>query len=126
MGNERPHISYVELPAPEMEETKKFYGRVFGWEWTDYGPSYVAYEGGAVEVGLNGSGMAAPAHEPGAEDAIGPLVLISTGDIEAKQAEAGAAGGEIISPIYGYPGGRRFHFRDPSGNILGVYQSDPQ
>ena len=126
MVNHGLQISYVELPAPELEQTKTFYSRVFGWEWTEYGPSYVAYEGAAVEVGLNGAGTAAPVHAPGAEDPIGPFVLVSTGDIEAKQAEVVAAGGEIISPIYPYPGGRRFHFQDPSGNILGVYQSDPE
>ena len=32
--------------------------------------------------------------------------------------------GEVVSPPYGYPGGRRFHFRDPSGNVLGVYRSN--
>ena len=126
MVNKRLQVSYVELPAPEMEQTKRFYNRVFGWAWTDYAPTYVAYEGGAVEVGLNAAGQAAPAHEPGAEDPIGPLVLLSVEDVEAMQAEVVAAGGEIISPIYPYPGGRRFHFSDPSGNILGVYQSDPQ
>ena len=116
MANDRLDVSYVELPAPQMEQTKQFYSRVFGWEWTDYGPSYVAYEGGAVEVGLNGAG---------AEDPVGPFVLISCEDVEAKQAEVVAAGGEIISAIYPYPGGRRFHFLDPSGNILGAYQPDP-
>ena len=125
MANDRLDVSYVELPAPQMEQTKQFYSRVFGWEWTDYGPSYVAYEGGAVEVGLNGAGTAAPPHAPGAEDPVGPFVLISCEDVEAKQAEVVAAGGEIVSAIYPYPGGRRFHFLDPSGNILGAYQPDP-
>ncbi len=125
MASDRLQIDYVELPAPQLEQTKQFYSRVFGWDWTEYGPSYVAHEGGAVEVGLNGAGTAAPAHAPGSEDPIGPFVLISCSDIEAKQTEVVAAGGEIISAIYPYPGGRRFHFLDPSGNVLGVYQSDP-
>ena len=79
-----------------------------------------------MEVGLNGGAVAAPAHAQGAEDSIGPLVLLSCGDLEAKEADVVAAGGVIVSQIYPYPGGRRFHFCDPSGNILGVYQSDPQ
>ena len=126
MTNHKLQIDYVELPAPEFENSKRFFSRVFGWDWTEYGPTYAAYEGGSVEVGLNGAGVPAPAHAPGAEDPIGPFVLISTEDVEAKQAEVVAAGGEIISAIYPYPGGRRFHFMDPSGNILGLYQSDPQ
>ena len=125
MTNHGLQIDYVELPAPEFEDSKRFFSRVFGWDWTEYGPSYAAYEGGAVEVGLNGEGTPAPAHAPGAEDPIGPFVLLSCEDVEAKQAEVVAAGGEIISAIYPYPGGRRFHFMDPSGNILGLYQSDP-
>ena len=108
-----------------MEQTKQFYSRAFGWDWTEYAPTYVAHEGGAVEVGLNGAAKPAPAHVPGAEDTIGPFVLISCSDIEVQQAEVVAAGGEIISAIYPYPGGRRFHFVDPSGNILGAYESDP-
>ncbi len=125
MANQRLQISYVELPAPEFEDSKRFYNRVFGWDWTQYGPVYAAYEGGSVEVGLNGGAVAAPAHAQGAEDSIGPLVLLSCGDLEAKEADVVAAGGVIVSQIYPYPGGRRFHFLDPSGNILGVYQSDP-
>ncbi len=124
MLNQRLQIDYVELPAPAFEDSKRFYSRVFGWEWTQYGPVYAACEGGSVEVGLNGG--AVPAHAQGAEDSIGPLVLLSCDDLEAKEADVVAAGGVIVSQIYPYPGGRRFHFCDPSGNILGVYQSDPQ
>lgn len=125
MANQRMRIDYVELPAPEFEGSKRFYSLVFGWNWTQYGPTYAAYEGGSVEIGLNGAATAAPAHAQGSEDSIGPLVLLSCDDLEARQAEVAAAGGVIVSPIYPYPGGRRFHFVDPSGNILGVYQSDP-
>ena len=126
MLNKRLQIDYVELPAPEFEDSKRFYSRVFGWEWTQYGPVYAACEGGSVEVGLNGGAVPAPAHAQGAEDSIGPLVLLSCDDLEAKEADVVAAGGVIVSQIYPYPGGRRFHFSDPSGNILGVYQPDPQ
>ncbi len=126
MANHGMQIDYVELPAPAFEDSKQFYSRVFGWEWTQYGPVYAACEGGSVEVGLNGGAVPAPAHAQGAEDSIGPLVLLSCDDLEAKEADIVAAGGLIISQIYPYPGGRRFHFSDPSGNILGVYQHDPQ
>ena len=51
------------------------------------------------------------------------LGLLQTADLAATEADVRAAGGNIISPPYGYPGGRRFHFVDPSGNVLGVYQS---
>lgn len=125
MTNQRLQIDYVELPAPEFEASKRFYNRVFGWEWTQYGPVYAACEGGSVEVGLNGGATPAPLQARGSEDSIGPLVLLSCDDLAAKQSEVAAAGGEIISEIYPYPGGHRFHFADPSGNVLGLYQPDP-
>ncbi|MCQ3807448.1 MAG: VOC family protein [Acidimicrobiaceae bacterium] len=125
MANHGMQIDYVELPAPAFEDSKRFYSRVFGWEWTQYGPAYAACEGGSVEVGLNGGAVPAPAHAQGAEDSVGPLALLSCDDLGAKEADIAAAGGVIVSQIYPYPGGRRFHFSDPSGNILGVYQPDP-
>ena len=127
MNDTTLEVTYIELPAPNLGDTKQFYHRVFGWQWTDYGPTYVAYEvsaGAAIEVGLNGTAQAAPAHEPESENAIGPFVLLSSTNLEQTLDEVSAAGGEIVSAIYPYPGGRRFHFKDPSGNILGVYQPD--
>lgn len=125
-------IDYIELPAIDIDETKRFYTAAFGWAWVDYGLTYAARDGdgvgdgvgGAVEVALNTLATAAPRHAPGEENGIGPLVLFSTADLEAVESAVRAADGEIISAIYRYPGGRRFHFADPSGNVLGVYQSD--
>jgi uncharacterized protein len=125
MASSSAHISYVELPAGELDTTKAFYTRLFGWDWVDYGPTYAAHVDAHVEVGLNALALPAPAHEPGAEDAIGPLVLFSTDAIDEVDGLIVPAGGQVVSPIYRYPGGRRFHFCDPSGNILGVYQPDP-
>lgn len=118
------HVNYLELPAAKIEETKQFYSLAFGWDWTDYSPGYAAYEGAAIEVGLNASATVAPPHPPQAQDSIGPLVLLHSNDLTATEKQVAAAGGEIISTIYPYPGGQRFHFMDPSGNILGVYQPD--
>lgn len=125
MSEIRPVINYVELPAGSLEETKNFYSTAFGWTWADYGPTYAAYEGDAVTVGLSTEAGPAPAHEPGAESAVGPLVLFETVDLDAAVASVRAAGGGVISGPYPYPGGQRFHFTDPAGNILAVYQSTP-
>lgn len=116
-------IDYIELPATDLVATKAFYTGVFGWEWVDYGPTYSASRSGSVEVALNSKATPGELHKAGAEDAIGPLVLFATTDVKAVESAIRAAGGEIVSPIYPYPGGRRFHFADPSGNVLGVYQS---
>lgn len=125
MPSSTPVINYIELPASRLEATKRFYSKMFGWTWVDYGPTYAAFEGDGLSIGLNSLAVTCPASDPDSEDAIGPFVLFETDDIEAAQAEIVAAGGGIASSIYPYPGGRRLHFQDPSWNILGVYQSAP-
>lgn len=115
-------IDYIEIPATDLAATKAFYTAVFGSEWVDYGPTYAASPSGSVEIALNGAATPGPAHVAGAENAVGPLILFATADLEGVDSAVRAAGGDIVSAIYPYPGGRRFHFADPSGNILGVYQ----
>lgn len=117
-------IDYIELPATDLAAAKAFYTAAFGWPFTDYGPTYAATgsDGRCPEVALSQSATPAPPHEPGAQDGIGPLVLFSTTDLQAVQKRVIHAGGSIVSEPYDYPGGQRFHFADPSGNILGVYE----
>ncbi len=104
-------IDYVEFPAADLAPVKRFYEQAFGWAFTDYGPSYAA-----MSEGLDG-GFDADA----AEQSRQPLVVLYAHDLEAMEAKVRAAGGQVTRPIYGFPGGRRFHFRDPSGNELAVW-----
>ena len=106
------HIDYVELPGGKLDDTKRFYAAAFGWRFVDYGPTYVAVEG----AGLDGGFQADPAETPAK-----PLVILYADDLEAMRDEVVAAGGEITRPIFAFPGGRRFHFRDPGGNELAVW-----
>ena len=103
-------IDYVEFPAADTEPVKAFYAAAFGWTFTDYGPDYVAFEGEGVDGGFT--------REP---DVAMPLVILYAHDLEAMQAKVTGAGGVISKPIFAFPGGRRFHFRDPSGNELAVW-----
>ncbi len=105
-------IDYVELPGGDLPATKDFYNQAFGWRFTDYGPTYAAFD----ESGLDGGFQADPAEAPAA-----PLVVIFAKDLEAMLAKVTAAGGLIVKPIFSFPGGRRFHFRDPSGNELAAF-----
>jgi predicted enzyme related to lactoylglutathione lyase len=105
-------IDYIELPAGDLSATKDFYASAFGWGFTDYGPDYSGLEG----AGLDG-GLAAPA----AVTATAPLVILKADDLEDALARVEAAGGVVTRPIFEFPGGRRFHFRDPAGNELGVW-----
>ena len=103
-------IDYVELPAGDLPATKAFYAQAFGWSFTDYGPTYAAFG-----EGLEGGFQAEPAERLAA-----PLVVLWADDLEAMLQNVRAAGGEITRPVFAFPGGRRFHFRDPSGNELAV------
>lgn len=103
-------IDYVELPGGDLIPTKRFYEAAFGWTFTDYGPSYAAFEQG-VDGGFD-------ADAAGTQQ---PLIVLYAHDLEAMAAKVQAAGGAIVKPIFSFPGGRRFHFRDPSGNELAVW-----
>ena len=116
-------LSYLELPAPNLSQTKAFYAAAFGWEWIDYGPTYAATRNSSLEVGLNGLAVPSPAHGAEEQNATGPFPLFSTDNLDDAYNAVADAGGAIITEPYGFPGGRRFHFQDPSGNILGVFQS---
>lgn len=108
-------LAYLELPSADVAELKQFYGSLFGWTFQDYGADYVAFS----ESGLDGGFNADSEHKTAA-----PLAIIETDDIEAMQAGLRSAGGVITKPIFAFPGGRRFHFTDPSGNELAVMQVD--
>jgi len=107
-------LNYLELPVSDVAATKAFYAAAFGWAFTDYGPDYAAAEDMPAQLGLNGT------HAPGRPAA--PLPVIEVAAIEDALAAVEAAGGEVTVPIFAYPGGRRFHFRDPAGNELAVAQ----
>lgn len=108
-------IDYIELGVEDLASSKAFYAAAFGWTFNEYGPDYVGIvaPGGEGEVGgLN------PGREPGRN---GPLVLLFSEDLDATAAAIAAAGGNVVEGPYSFPGGRRLHFLDPSGNELGVW-----
>ena len=108
-----PRIDYVELPSVTAHElTRVFYARAFGWQFTDYGPDYAATTNGEVDVGLNGQPNEALA---------APLPVVRVDDLDATLDAVAAAGGVISRPIFAFPGGRRFHFIDPSGSELAAW-----
>jgi uncharacterized protein len=106
-------IDYVEFAATDIEATKRFYSAVFGWEFTDYGPDYTSFRDGRLTGGFT---KVKTAPRKG-----GTLVVVYTLDLGAMQAAIKAAGGKINKDIFSFPGGRRFHFKDPNGNELAVW-----
>ncbi len=108
-------INFIELPAADIGAAKSFYARAFGWALTNYGPTYSYTVTGDVDIGLQGNAADAPR---------APLAVIEVGDLEAALAAVEKAGGTITRPIFGFPGGRRFQFRDPNGNELAAWKSE--
>ncbi|HSF19147.1 MAG TPA: VOC family protein [Vicinamibacteria bacterium] len=104
-------IDYIEFGAIDLERTKAFFGDVFGWKFTDYGPDYTSFEDGRLAGGFRRDNAT-----PG-----GPLVVLYSTDLEETQTRVESAGGTIAKSIFSFPGGRRFHFRDPNGNELAVW-----
>jgi uncharacterized protein len=104
-------IDYIELPAKNIPEIKRFYSSAFGWRFTDYGPEYTSFEDGRLTGGFHQGGT------PGG----GVLVVIFAVDLSDIEARVRKAGGTIVKPPFSFPGGRRFHFKDPSGNELAVW-----
>jgi predicted enzyme related to lactoylglutathione lyase len=109
-------IDYVELAATSIADTKRFYGDVFGWKFTDYGPEYSSFEDGRLSGGF---------YKAESVRAGTVLVVIFALDLAAVEQRVRAAGGKIVKPVFDFPGGRRFHFADPNGNELAVWSDRP-
>jgi len=110
-------IVYLELPSNDVAACKQFYHSLFGWSFQDFGPDYAAFSNSGLDGGLNGASSAEGRSKF-------PLAVIDTHDLEAMEKNIVAAGGRITLPIFSFPGGRRFHFTDPSGNELAVMQKE--
>lgn len=104
-------INYIELSAPDFAAVKAFYATVFGWAFTDYGAGYLAFNDGTLDGGF----------APGTPKEGGALVILYSNNLEASRNAIQENGGTITQDIYSFPGGRRFHFRDPAGNGLAVW-----
>ena len=114
-------IDYIELKVTDLEVSKRFYNRAFGWEFNDYGPRYAGIRGPSTEVGGLAHTEKSVAEGPTAGS---PLVILFSADLAASMEAVEAAGGRICTAPFAFPGGRRFHFRDRSGNELGVWSKD--
>jgi len=108
-------INYVELPAKDLAATKAFFQSVFGWSFVDYGPEYTAFSDQGLDGGFFQSDLASSSQKGAA------LVIFYSNQLEATLAKVEKAGGSIVRPIYSFPGGRRFHFTEPSGNEFAVW-----
>ena len=114
MPRTRHAIDYLELPTADLPATRAFYEAAFGWAFTEWAPSYVSFSGAGVDGGFDATRVPA-------DENVGPLTVLYSDDLAASQTAVEAAGGAVTKPAFEFPGGRRFHFRDPGGNELAVW-----
>jgi uncharacterized protein len=109
-------ICYLEIPASEVARSADFYNKVFGWEIRKRGDGATAFDDGVGEV----SGAFVVGRRPAS--APGLMVYIWVENAAATVAAIVATGCEIVQPIGGDPGEITARFRDPGGNVMGIYQ----
>ncbi|ODP33804.1 VOC family protein [Pandoraea sp. ISTKB] len=112
-GTDR-QIDNIEFNVGDIARSKKFYGSVFGWTFTDYGPTYTEFTDGR----LTGGFTTGEAVRPG-----GPLVILYADDLAETQRRIENAGATISRAVFSFPGGQRFHFIDPDGYELAVWSA---
>ncbi|WP_028671047.1 VOC family protein [Saccharospirillum impatiens] len=117
--NQHGKINYVEMPARDIAATKRFFGAAFGWSFVDYGPEYTALENAGLDGGFFKSEQSATTSNGSV------LVVLYSDNLNATLQQVKAAGGAIMREVFEFPGGRRFHFSDPSGNEFAVW-SEPE
>lgn len=108
-------INYVEFPAKDLQATKAFFEAAFGWVFVDYGPEYTAFSGQGLDGGFFKADLAASVAKGSA------LIVFYSERLEETLGKVESAGGRIVKPIFTFPGGRRFHFAEPSGNEFAVW-----
>ena len=105
-------ITLVEFPSSSMPATSDFLATVCGWTPTVYGQSYSNLVGGGIDVGVQGDAD---------EQSPAPLMVIRVSDLEEARERVEAAGGTLTFGPFDFPGGRRFHFREPGGNEMAMW-----
>lgn len=109
------HIDYVEFPFASVDslaQAQTFFSEVFGWAYNNWGDYYADTGGSGI-----GNGLSADPLAPSGK----PLVVIYTDNIDAMREKILVAGGKITRDTFFFPGGKRFHFREPGGTELAVW-----
>ena len=116
--SDKDSINYVEFPARDLEATKAFFSQAFDWSFVDYGPEYTAFSNQGLDGGFFQSEQASTT------DTGGALIVFYSTNLDESLARVTDAGGEICKDIFSFPGGRRFHFKEPSGNEFAVWSDN--
>jgi len=108
-------INYIEFPARNLVDTKTFFIKAFAWIFQDYGPEYTSFSNAGIAGGFFKAELSANTENGSA------LIVLYSNDLESTYSKVVDAGGTIVKEIFSFPGGRRFHFTEPSGNEFAVW-----
>jgi predicted enzyme related to lactoylglutathione lyase len=109
-------ICYIEIPAKDIARSADFYGRVFGWNIRQRGDGRTAFDDTTGEISGTWILGRSPATEPGL------LIYVMVDSVASTLDAVVAAGGEIVQPIGKDAPEITARFRDPAGNVIGLYQ----
>jgi predicted enzyme related to lactoylglutathione lyase len=109
-------ICYLEIPADDISRSAEFYKNVFGWNIRKRGDGHLAFDDTTGEVSGAWVGGRSPSPTPGI------LVYIMVDSVAATVERVMANGGRIVQPIGADAPEITARFRDPAGNVIGLYQ----
>ena len=109
-------ICYVEIPARDVHVSADFYRAVFGWHIRQRGDGETAFDDTIGDVSGTWATDRAPSTEPGM------LLYIKVDSVVETVEAIRERGGEIVQPIGADAPEITARFRDPAGNVVGLYQ----
>ena len=113
-------ICYIEIPATDIPRSVAFYQAVFGWQTRQRGDGATAFDDGVGQVSGTWVTGRPPSEKPGL------LIYVMVDDINVTIDAIRANGGEIVQPVGADAPEITARFRDPGGNVLGLYQQPNQ
>ncbi len=106
-------IDYIEIPVVDPARARDFFVALFGWSCQEWGDDYISFNDGNLDGGFRRAETAAPA--------TGVLVIFYSENLERDRDRVVELGATISQDIYPFPGGRRFHFTDPTGTEFAIW-----
>lgn len=108
-------IDYVEIPVTDLKKAREFFSALFDWSFQEWGDDYMSFNDGRLEGGFRRAAEPAPA--------TGVLIVFYSTDIDRDFDRVQELGATISEPIFPFPGGRRFHFVDPTGTEFAIWSA---
>lgn len=109
-------IDYVEIPVTDLKKTRDFFTSLFGWSFQEWGDDYMSFSDGRLEGGFRHSEEPAPS--------TGVLVIFYSENLDRDVKRVKELGASISQDIFAFPGGRRFHFVDPTGTEYAIWSAN--